>query len=137
MASKPTLISKGRDLGFTIVPYTLDTPIQDEVNAQDKGDVIGYVVHNSETEGRRFIYTEVGISVEAPDHWSLSILNEFPYCEKNCDWIVYRGDPEAAACAFSSTLSKYAQTLHVYNWDIWSIGLKKGNVAVVTSWERY
>ena len=94
-------------------------------------------VYNKETGDHKFIYAESGASVEVPEHWSLSILNEFPYCEKKCEWIVYRGDPENASAAFSNIVGKYAQSLHVYNWDTWSVGMKKTNVAVVTSWEIF
>jgi hypothetical protein len=96
-----------------------------------------YTFVNKETNERKFTYTESGGLTEANDHWSLAIIKEFPYCEESGSWIVYRCSPEKARSAFGKILSKYAQTLDIYNWDIWSVTGKDGKVAVITSWERY
>lgn len=135
MAAK--LIARGKDIGFTILPYELDTSIQKELTANPSDRVLGYVTRNEETGVDTFTYTESGGLTEAGDHWSLAILKEFPYNEQKGPWIVYRGVPEKAARAFGKILGNYAQSLHIYNWDIWAVAGKEGNVAVVTSWETY
>jgi hypothetical protein len=132
-----TLVSRGEDIGFTILPYTYDAPVQQELIAHPSDVVLGYVTYNEETGERKFTYTESGGVTEADVHWSLSILKEFPYCEKSSSWIVYRCAPEETGLAFGNIISKYHQTLHIYNWDIWSVEGKSAKVAVVTSWEAY
>jgi hypothetical protein len=128
------LISSGKELGFTILPYALDTPIKEELVNHPSDHVLGYSTYNKETGERKFTCTES--QAEANSHWS-DILNEFPYCEQDGPWIIYRCSPETAELAFGKILSNYGQTLHIHNWDTWSVEGKDGKVAVVTSWEIY
>lgn len=132
-----TRIVDGKDIGYTIMPYELETPVQEEVINHPNDCVLGYVTYNKETDERKFTYTESGKLNPVDTHWSLSILKEFPYLEQDGPWIVYNCPPEEARLAFGNILSKYHQCLHIYNWDIWSVVDKKGKVAVVTSWEVY
>ena len=41
-----TLISRGEDIGFTILPYSLDRPIHEELIAHPSDHVLGYITHN-------------------------------------------------------------------------------------------
>ena len=129
------LLSRGEDNRFTILPYSLHTPIQDELLAHPSDYVLGYVTYNKETGERKFIYTESGGMTPAEDHWSLTILKEFPYVEEDGPWIVYSCSPQKASLAFNKILS--IETLHIDNWDTWSVDGKNANVAVITSWEIY
>jgi hypothetical protein len=127
-----TLICKGKDIRFTILSYYLDTPIESELNAHPS-NVVGYITYNKETGERKFTYTTQG-SGEA--HWSVDILNELPYCKEKCPWIVYSCSPEQTRIEFNKILSKTYQTLHIYNWDTWSVS-DTSNVSVITSWEIF
>ena len=130
------LVCSGQDIGFTVLPYSLDTPLQQELSSHRSDYVLGYIMHNKETGERKFTYAESG-AVEMNEHWSLSILKEFPYCEQNGPWIVYMCSPEKTESAFGKILSQYSQTLHIHNWDIWSVEDKNAKVAVINSWEIY
>ncbi len=127
----------GNDIGYTIMPYEFDKPLHEELFAHPDDNVLGFVTHNKKTGKRKFIYTESGKCTEVDTHWSLTILNEFPYIEQEGPWIVYICPPEKVTTAFGQILSQYAQSLHIYNWDIWSVEGKESKVAVVTSWESY
>ena len=129
------LISRGEDIGFTILPYSLDTPIQQELIAHPSVHVLGYITHNKDTGERKFIYTESGVSTTIEDHWSLAILKEFPYIEHDGPWIVYSCSPQEAKFAFGKILSH--ECLWINNWDTWSVDVKEAKVAVITSWEIY
>jgi len=131
MAAK--LISRGEDIGFTILPYSLNTPIQQKLQPSDY--VLGYITHNKETGERKFIYTESGGLTPVEDHWSLAILKEFPYVEQDGPWIVYNCSPQKVKSAFNKIVSPEA--LFIENWDIWSVDVKNAKVAVITSWEIY
>jgi hypothetical protein len=126
------LISSGQDIGFTILPYTLDTPIQQELNTSRSNYMIGYIRHNKDSGEYKFIY---GGRIELSQDWSLDIIKELPYCDEGSVWIVYNCPPRNAALEFSKILRKSQETLHVYNWDIWAVEGKDSKVAVITSWE--
>lgn len=128
-------LARGDDIGFTIMPYSLDKSVQKVLKANPDDNVLGYVTYDEETGKRRFTYTESGSQTEAEEHWSLYVLKEFPYCEESGPWIVYSCKPEEAAHAFNKLLLLH--TLHIYNWDIWTVKAKEKSVAVVTSWETY
>lgn len=128
------LISSGQDIGFTILPYTLDTPIQEELIANRSDNMIGYISHDKESGDYKFFY---GGRIELSEDWSLDIIKEFPYCEQDGPWIVYNCSPRNAALEFSKILRKSHETLHIYNWDIWAVEAKDSKVAVVTSWEIF
>jgi hypothetical protein len=127
------LISSGNEIGFTCIPYSLDRPVQEELIAHPSDYVLGFMSRNNNLT---FTYTESG-STQVTDHWSLSILKEFPYCEQETTWIVYICPPETATVEFSKLLTQFHQHLHVYNWDTWSIKGKDSTVAVITSWEIF
>ena len=84
------LVSSGKDLGYTILPYMLDKPLQLELFANPSDYVLGYITFNEYTGERKFTYTESRSPIKAKKHWSLDIMKEFPYCEHNGPWIVYR-----------------------------------------------
>ena len=98
------LVSRGDTIGFTILPYTLDTPIQQELIANPSDYVLGYITHNTESGDNKFTYTESGGAVEANNHWSLAIVKEFPYCEQDGPWIVYNCPPIQTRLEFSKIL---------------------------------
>ncbi|NBO55345.1 MAG: hypothetical protein EBU84_12315 [Actinobacteria bacterium] len=130
-----TLISRGEDIGFTILPYSLDMPIHEELIAHPSDHVLGYITYNKETCERKFIYTESGSLTPIEGHWSLAILKEFPYAEKDGSWIVYSCSPQKAKLAFGKILS--TGSLRIDNWDTWSVNVKDAKVAVITSCEIY
>ena len=131
------LITSGKEIGFTILPYSLNTPIELELIAHPSDYVLGYITHNNETGERKFTYTESGGLMEANNHWSLSILNKFPYSEEEGPWIVYCCSPEKTKLEYGKILSKTHETLHIDNWDTWSVECKNAKVIVVTSWEIF
>jgi hypothetical protein len=131
-----TLISRGEDIGFTILPYTFDTAVQKELLDHPSDYALGYITYDKNTGERKFTYTESGKLMES-DHWSLAILSQFPYCEKDGPWILYTCSPEKTASEFGKILKMTHESLHIYNWDIWSVQGKDAKVAVVTSWEIF
>jgi len=131
------LVSSGETIGFTILPYTLDTPLQQELISNHSDYVLGYITHNSESGINKFTYTESGTPAEANNHWSLAIVKMFPYCEKTGHWIVYNCPPADTKLEFGKILSKSYETLHIHNWDTWCVEEKDKKVAVITSWEIF
>lgn len=132
-----TLVCRGEDIGFTILPYprSFSTPIHQELLAHPSDYVLGYVTCNQETGERNFTYTESGRLITVDDHWSLVILKEFPYVEQDGPWIVYNCSPENTKLEFHKIL--HNESLFIENWDTWSVQYKNAKVAVVTSWELY
>lgn len=130
-------IARGGDIGYTILPYDLDAPLQQELADHPSDHVLGYIIYDEQTGERKFTYTESGKPIEANEHWSLAIFKEFPLVEQSGQWILYNCAPEKAKLKFGNILSKYAQTLHIDNWDIYAVMGKDATVAVVTSWEIY
>jgi hypothetical protein len=129
------LLSSGDDIGYTIVPYNLVISLN-VFSANPSDYLLGYVTYNKERDEHRFTYTESGGLTEAKDHWSLSILKEFPNCEKEYSWLVYSSLPEKAQAEFNHILGS-GETLRIGNWDTWSVKGKNAKVAVVTSWEIF
>ena len=127
------LICRGSDIGFTILPFSerVKNSLENTLLENPTDEVLGYV-----TSSREFIYTESGTSTEVVHHWSLDILNELPYNEEDGPWIVYTCCPEHAQDAFSEICSE-DESLHIHNWDTWSIEGKEGKIAVVTSFEIF
>ena len=127
------LICRGSDIGFTILPFSerVKNSLENTLLENPTDEVLGYV-----TSSRKFIYTESGTSTEVVHHWSLDILSELPYNEEDGPWIVYTCCPEHAQDAFSEICSE-DESLHIHNWDTWSIEGKEGKVAVVTSFEIF
>ncbi len=131
-------ICRGKDLGYTILPYSLrDRPIQHELIAHPSDYVLGYIAYNENNGTRKFTYTESGTATVVKNHWSLAIMKEFPYVEEGGPWILYSCSPEKVSLEFSNILSKYSQSLHIHNWDTWSVTGKNAKVAVITSWEIF
>jgi hypothetical protein len=64
-------------------------------------------------------------------------MEEFPYVEQSGPWILYNCSPEKAQLEFSKMLYKYDQSLHICNWDIWSVAGKNAKVAIINSWEIF
>ena len=129
------VVSRGKELKYTILPYLVNKSIQYELLTHPSDDVLGYVTHNEDISQRKFVYTESGRLTEVNDHWSLDILKEFPYIEEKGPWIVYSCCPEQARIAFLKISAN--QCLQIYNWDTWSVKGKDCKVAIVTSWEIY
>jgi len=129
------LVVSSREVGYTILPYTLTKPLQFELIAHPSDYVLGYISYNEYTAIRKFTYTESGCLNSVHDHWSLSIMKEFPYCENNGPWIVYSCPPEKVSVEFGKLIS--SEALHIHNWDTWSVVGKHAKVAVVTSQEIF
>lgn len=130
-----TLIFSGREIGYTILPYTFDTPLKQELITNTSDYVLGYVTKNPETGEFKFIYTESGELTEANDHWSLNILKNLPYFEDVNAWIIYNCPPHKTKSEFGKILNYEA--LHINNWDIWTVKGKDAKIAVITSWEIF
>lgn len=134
------LVCSGEDIGFTILPYTLDdhASIQEQLIANPSDYVLGYITFNKESDEYKFAYTESGEMTEVNNHWSLAILKDFPYRDNDeHTWIVYNCSPRKTLSEFNKILGKYFQALHIYNWDTWSVEAKDAKVVVITSWEIY
>lgn len=131
------LLCSGNDIGFTILPYTLSEPIQKELIENPSDNVLGYVSNG------KFTYTESGGLTEANHHWSLDIIKNIPYYDKECSWIVYACSPRKTAVEFckilcgQKILRNSHETLHIYNWDTWSVEAKDSKIVVITSWEIF
>lgn len=129
------LICRGKEVKFTIFPYTCGTSIQHELLSSPSDYVLGYVTSNLDINQRKFIYTESGRVTEVSEHWSLDILKEFPYIEEEGPWIVYNCSPEQTRLAFQKI--SYNEALQIHSWDTWSVKGKESKIAVVTSWEIF
>jgi hypothetical protein len=131
-----TLVCTGKETRFTILPYCLDTPIQQELLTNMSDYVLGFITTN-EDDKHTFTYTESGGLTEVKEHWSLAIISNLPYFERNSSWIVYSCSPEETTSAFKKILANSHETLHIYDWDTWSVEGKDAKVAIITSWEIY
>ena len=118
------------------MPYIFEGPVQKELIANPSDYVLGYVTRNT-TGTYEFNYTESGVVTQATSHWSLSIIKEVPYFEKEFSWVVYNCSPEKTCPEFNKILKNSSEALHIGNWDIWSVEGKESKVALVTSWETY
>ena len=138
------------------MPYELDKPVEEALKENRTDPTLGFITCNKETYERTFTYTESvaraqpttdadgqtpirtesGTTISTTDHWSVKLLNEFPYLESEHSWVVYTCDPEEVPHSFNE-LTAVGQCLHVYNWDTWKVEEKKGSVAVVTRYEIY
>lgn len=132
----PTCLARGSDISYTLMPYVLDTPVEDGVKKHRTDKTLGFVTYTKETRERSFIYTESGNPIETTDHWSLKLLQECPHLESTHPWIVYTCDPEEVPHSFNE-LTCVGQCLHIYNWDTWKVEEKKGTVAIVTAYDIY
>jgi hypothetical protein len=130
------LICSAKDIGFTILPYYLDTPLERELISRPSDYVIGYITTNNETGKLTFTYTESGVLTEVSNHWSLSIINNFTYREHEGQWIVYCCSPVEVKSEFNKVI-RTDETVNIYNWDTWSVEGKNSKVAVVTSLEIF
>jgi hypothetical protein len=132
----PTNLSRGDEIGYTLMPYKYDMPLDQNLAQTPDDSVLGYITTNPDTFERKFTYTESGTPVEAPNHWSLPLLKEFPMVEQKGPWILYACSPEDVPSAYNHLLVT-GHALHIYNWDTWRVEGKKATVAVVTSYEIY
>ena len=128
-----TLVCRDKDLGYTILPYTLAKPLPQQLLAHRSDYVLGYITYNEYSGTRKFTYTESGVLISTRNHWSLDIMKEIPYCEQNGPWIVYSCTPEKTRYEFSKLLPN--DCLNIHSWDTWSVVGKNAKVAVITSWE--
>ena len=130
------LISRGDEIRFTILPYSLNTPIEEELLSHPSDYALGFVTFDKESGERKFNYVESGDLIQVNKHWSLAILKEFPYCEQEGPWIVYSCSPSKTKSEFGKILNP-GETLHINNWDTWSVEGKESKVGVITSWEIF
>ncbi len=132
-----SVVARGDDIGFTIIPFFLEESLQTALKDYQDDNFLGYVDTNKNTGKRRFTYLESGSPVVTYDHWSLKVLEEFPFIEQEGPWVIYTTGPEDASTAFDKFVSKYYKNLHIYNWDILRVENKQGLIAVVTDYECY
>ena len=130
------LLCSAEEIKFTIMPYLLGGSLQQELIANPSDYVLGYIMINS-TGKYEFKYTESGTATQANNHWSLNIVKKLPYSESEFSWIVYNCSPEKTRLEFDKILKDCGESLHIHNWDTWSVEGKESKVAVVTSWEIY
>lgn len=130
-----TRICNGYEVEFTILPHSLDEESQKDLLTHPNKFLLGFVTYNKETDERKFTYTEAGCFTEATHHWSLTILKEFPYLEQTDSWLVFNCSPKKTRREFNCILN--GETLHIDNWDTWTVSGKDGKVAVVTDFEIY
>jgi hypothetical protein len=131
------LVCCGDNIGFTIIPYHIDSPPEKALLTDPSDYVLGYITHNKDIDVYKFNYTESGVLTEVNDHWSLTIVKMFPSDMTTASWIVYNCSPEKTSREFSKILGGCGETLHINNWDIWSVEGKESKVAVITSWEIF
>jgi hypothetical protein len=129
------LLCRGNEVEYTILPYELDTPIEEELKNSSSDRLVGYVTHDNDTGDRKFVTLKFGY--EWTLNLALSVLKRVPYGDDVGPWIIYKGSPEKAATAFNNIVGKYAQTIHIHNWDSWRLDYGDTIMAVVTSWETY
>lgn len=121
------LVVEYNTIGFTILPYSLNSELQDELDKFPGRNIIGYVTYNKETSGYKF----KNASTDSNDHWSIDIIKKIPY---NGDtWIVLNCPPHKLKVAFQCIL--YGETIDIEQWDTWSVETIDANVAVITSYK--
>lgn len=130
------LISRGEEIGFTILRYSPDAPIHQELINHPSDYVLGYVTYNNETGERKFNYTQSGSVTEANNHWVLTILKAYFFAEEE-PWIVYSCSPEKTRLEFGKIIGKYHEALHIHNWDTWAVEGKDSTAVVITSYEMF
>lgn len=128
-----TLLSRGSEIEYTILSHDLGTSLEEELKNSPSKRVLGYVKQEDNCQ-RKFWNIDGTGGWEY--HFSVSVLKKFPYCNEKGPWIVYKGTPEKAASGFNEIISKYAQMIHIHEWDTWKVE-NDTVVAVVTSWETY
>jgi len=122
-----TLLANYNEIRFTILPYTLDSELQKELNSYPGNSVIGYVIYNKETGDYKFMSS----FTESNDHWALDIIKKIPY--DGDTWIVFKCPPHKTKAAFQSVL--YGETINIEQWDTWSVETIDAKVAVITSYK--
>jgi hypothetical protein len=127
------LLCSGKEIGFTILPYLLGSSIQETLIANPSDCLVGYITNNNPKGVYKFNYIDSDTLVD--NHWSLTIVNKFPYYHEEGQWIVYNCSPERTKKEFGKILT--GEALHITNWDIWSVEGKESKIAVVTSWSCY
>jgi hypothetical protein len=115
---------------FTILPYSLNTPINFQLLNND--EILGYITFKN---GPKFNYADLE-NTDAPKHWSLSIINELPYYEGSA-WIVYKCSLEKTKLEFNKFLENSGETLHIDDWEAWSLEDSDSKVILVSSCEIY
>lgn len=128
-----TLVTSYNEIGFTILPHSLNTELQQDLVKNAHKQVIGYVTYNKETSEFKFIYKKPEGVAESNDHWSLDIIKKLPYCMGTDTWIVFNCPPHKTKEAFQHIL--YGEAIHIDHWDTWSVECDNAKVAVITSWE--
>ncbi len=126
------LLSTYKDIGFTILPHSLNSELQQELVNNPGKHVIGYVTYNKDTNEYKFFNTKSQGLTES-EHWSLDILRKSCYCEHTDTLIVFDCPPQKTKVAFQHIL--HGEAMRIDHWDTWSIDDNDAKVAVVTSWE--
>lgn len=123
-----TLVSSYTDIGYTILPHTLDTELQQELTKYPGRHVIGYVTYNKDRAEYKFI--QIG-GTESNTHWSLDIIKRSTFSEWIDTWIVFNCPPHKTKVGFQQILG---EKITIDTWDTWALPADS-KVAVITSWE--
>jgi hypothetical protein len=129
-----TLLSSYTEIGFTILPHTLNAELQQDLRNYPGKHVIGYVTYNKETDEHNFTGTKSEEEItESSTHWSLDIIKKSSYCEGIDTWIVFNCPPQKTKVAFQHIV--FGEKIEIDKWDTWAVEGADAKVAVVTSWE--
>ena len=132
------LLCRGSEIEYTILPYDLETPIEEEIKKSTSTRTLGYVTRDKNIGQFKIVYQpRPGYLPLVPLELVTSVLKKFPSCKECGPWIVYAGTPEDAGRAYNEILTDYGQTVHIHEWDTWNLKKIDTIVAVVTSWETY
>ena len=125
-----TLLSKYTEIGFTILPHTLDQELRQELSKYPGRNVIGYVTYNKTNGEYKFDNTG---ETNTESHWSLDIIKNSTYSEWIDTWIVFNCPPQKTKNAFQQILC--GEKIMIDGWDTWVVEGVDAKVAVITSWE--
>jgi len=125
-----TLVSSYREIGFSILPHTLDTSLQKELSDYPAKHVIGYVTYNNNEY--KFFNSRSETYTESNTHWSLEIIKRANFSDSVDTWIVFDCAPKKTAYAFQHIL--HGEKITIDAWDTWAVEGVDAKVAVITSW---
>jgi hypothetical protein len=127
-----TLVTSYTEIGFSILPNTLNSELQQDLVKDLVKPVVGFVSYDKNTTEYKFVYEKHGGYGESHTHWSIDIIKKLPYCEVTNTWIVFNCPPHKTNAAYQRT---FGESIYIYQWDTWFVESIDTKVAVVTSWE--
>ena len=130
-----TLVTSYTDIGFTILPDSLNTELQQSLVESSSKQVVGYVTYNKNTSTYTFVNTSLDGVADSNHHWSLDIIKKLPYSNATDTWIVFNCPPHKTKTAYQHILT--GESIHIHHWDTWSVDGVDAKVAVITDWEIF